>query len=102
MGIIKNSNIVTKDVIFMKGNFRNSYMNDAEIENVSGGMSTTQKVIVGVAALAGTVALAYGAKTIYNKTGEEKNRSAKPWDKSFWGFGKYSPSPSSPDGDKDK
>lgn len=74
----------------MKDNFRSSYMNDSEIENVSGGMSTTQKVIVGVAALAGTVALAYGAKTAYNKTGD-RDRSAKPWDKSFWGFGKYVP-----------
>lgn len=87
----------------MKGNFRNSYMNDAEIENVSGGMSTTKKVIAGVAAIAGVAVLAYGAKAIYNKTGEEKSRSAKPWDKSFWGFGKYSPStPDDESGDSKK
>lgn len=65
----------------MKGNFRNSYMNDSEIENVSGGMSTTKKVIVGVAALAGTIALAYGGGVIYEK--KKKDTKADTWGKAF-------------------
>ena len=74
----------------MKGNFRNSYMNDAGIENVSGGMSTTKKVIIGVAALAGTVALAYGGKTVYNVAGDT-GRGANPLTGKYYGFGKYNP-----------
>lgn len=74
----------------MKGNFRNSYMNDAEIENVSGGSisewSTTKKVIAGVAAVGIAALAAYGTGVAY-----EKIKYKEGWGHAFkhpWNLGK--------------
>lgn len=49
-----------------KNGYGYGYMNDSEISKVSGGLSTTKKVIIGVSAAVAALGAAYAGKTVYN------------------------------------
>lgn len=63
----------------MNKNYGYGYMNDSEISKVSGGLSTTKKVILGVTAGVAALGAAYAGKTVYNKKKSED--SAPSWGK---------------------
>ena len=75
----------------MNKNYGYGYMNDSEISKVSGGLSTTKKVIIGVsAAVAALAAVAYGSKGIYNLKGRGMGakEAFNPFTKEFYKFSK--------------
>ena len=73
----------------MNKNYGYGYMNDSEISKVSGGLSTTKKVILGVTAGVAALGAAYAGKTIYNKKKSEDPaanwvKAANPFSKAWW------------------
>ena len=73
----------------MNKNYGYGYMNDSEISKVSGGLSTTKKVIIGVSAAVAALGAAYAGKTVYNKKKSENSadnwgQAANPFSKAWW------------------
>lgn len=69
--------------------YGNSYLNDSDISRVSGGLSTTKKVIIGVSAAVAALGAAYAGKTVYNKKKSDNpaptwGQAANPFSKAWW------------------
>jgi hypothetical protein len=73
----------------MNKNYGYGYMNDSEISKVSGGLSTTKKVIIGVSAAVAALGAAYAGKTVYNRKKSNNpapswGQAANPFSKAWW------------------